>query len=357
MKDDASIRRRRTFGDALLRWYDRERRDLPWRRLVSPYRTLVSELMLQQTVVATVIPYFERFIARFPDLSMLAAAEEDEVLALWSGLGYYARARNLHRAARRVVEHHRGELPPIEAELRALPGIGEYTAAAVAAIAFGARTFALDGNAARVVARLFGVADPIDRPKVRARLRARGQLLVPARRTGDFAQAVMELGARVCVSGMPRCGACPVATACEARANGHPEAFPVRIAHRPKRAIRIACVAVKRRGRWLLVLRAEGTLLGGTWSFPWVELGRGDTDGAAGRRALAGLGLAATGPVESAGTIRHIFTHRDLTARVLRASVRGEPRGTLPARWVAPEEIHALALSSFARKTLALVRS
>ncbi|HSS38326.1 MAG TPA: A/G-specific adenine glycosylase, partial [Polyangia bacterium] len=162
------------IAEALLRWYDGARRDLPWRREASPYRTLVSELMAQQTTLAVVVPYFERFMARFPTVAALAAATDEEVMTLWSGLGYYARARNLRRAAIAVVTEHGGALPVTEDELRCLPGVGPYTAAAVASIAFDARTFALDGNGARVLARLFGVAAPIDRGSTQARLRALG---------------------------------------------------------------------------------------------------------------------------------------------------------------------------------------
>ena len=200
------------IAPSLLRWYDRTKRDLPWRRDPTPYKTLVSELMLQQTTVAAVIPYFERFIARFPSLASLAAASEDEVTALWSGLGYYARARNLRRAAVAAVDQHGGELPRTEAALGELPGLGPYTAAAVAAIAFGARTFALDGNGARVMARLGGVSDSIDLPATRVRLRADGTREVPRGRPGDFTQAVMELGATVCTPRNPRCDDCPLGT-------------------------------------------------------------------------------------------------------------------------------------------------
>jgi A/G-specific adenine glycosylase len=344
------------FAGALLRWYDQSRRDLPWRRHPSPYRTLVSELMLQQTVVATVIPYFHRFVARFPDFAALAAASEDEVLAHWSGLGYYARARNLHRAARAVVEQHGGRLPEGEAALRALPGVGAYTAAALAAISQGARTFALDGNAARVVARLESEERAIDLPVVRGALRARGLVLVPADRPGDFAQAVMELGARVCVAGRPRCEDCPVARFCRALAQGRAAALPARTPRRAKKVVELACVAVERAGKVLLVRRPAGGLLGGTWALPAAELGAGEPERAAVRRALSTAGLAlAPGGVLRAGVIRHIFTHRDVTAHVLRASSSGAvPREG--ARWVSPEAPGELALSSFTRKTLAVLR-
>ena len=229
--------RRGDVSRALLAFYDRQRRDLPWRRLPSPYRTLVSELMLQQTVVATVIPYFERFVARFPDLAALAAASEAEVLALWSGLGYYARGRNLHRVAQVVMREHGGRLPEDEEALRALPGIGPYTAAAIAAIAFDVPTLALDGNVARVLARLFAEREPIDRPAVRESLRERGRALVPRERAGDFAQALMELGATVCVpSSEPRCRICPVAGRCRARRERIAAQLPARLPKQPRRA-------------------------------------------------------------------------------------------------------------------------
>jgi A/G-specific adenine glycosylase len=343
------------FSNALLRWYDSERRDLPWRRSPNPYRTLVSELMLQQTVVAAVVPYFERFVERFADFGALAAAHEDEVLARWSGLGYYARGRNLHRAARAVVGVHGGALPADETSLRSLPGVGEYTAAAVAAIAFGARTFALDGNAARVMARLGGEEREIDRPAVRAGLRARGLALVPADRPGDFAQAVMELGARLCVARQPRCQACPVRRFCRAHAEGRTASLPARTPRRAKKVVALACVAVERRGCVLLVRRPPGVLLGGTWVLPASELGAGEPETAAVSRALAGTGLVAREPLRPAGTVRHIFTHRDVTARVLRAPASGSLRRGSETRWISIAAPGMLALSSFTRKTLALL--
>ena len=338
------------FARALLRWYDRERRDLPWRRAPGAYATLVSELMLQQTVMATVIPYYQRFLARFPDFAALAAAPEEEVLALWSGLGYYARARNLHRAARAVAA---GGLPQDEAGLRSLPGVGEYTAAVLAAIVLGRRTFALDGNAARVMARLHADPRPIDLPAVRAALRARGQALVPADRPGDFAQAVMELGALVCTPAAPACDHCPVSRSCQARAQGRVEAIPARTPRAAKRKVAIACVAVERRGRVLLVKRPAGGLLAGTWALPSAEAVRGESDDQACGRVLAALGLDAAGAAEPAGEVRHLFTHRDVTARVLRARAAGKARG--PVRWVSASELGALPLSSFARRTLELL--
>jgi A/G-specific adenine glycosylase len=345
----------------LLAWFDRNARDLPWRRGPTPYRTLVSEFMLQQTVVATVIPYFDAFTTRWPDLTALAAAGEDDVLAAWSGLGYYSRARNLHRVARTVVERHDGRLPGDEETLRALPGIGPYTAAAIAAIAFEQPTFALDGNAARVVARLHGIREPIDQPATRLRLRALGQQLVPQRRAGAFMEAVMELGATVCTPRAPLCADCPLAEGCEARRLGIAAEIPVKSPPRPRRAVRIVCARLRKDGRVLLIRRREG-LLAGTWALPAVE--RPTSKGAAegGGEALAmqalrelGVGLSAVG-VSFVGDVRHVFTHRDLVAEVYDVPPgRGTSAPTTgpDVRWVADDELDSLAVSSLLRKLLA----
>jgi A/G-specific adenine glycosylase len=344
---------------ALLAFYDRERRDLPWRRQPSPYRTLVSELMLQQTGVSTVIPYFERFVARFPDFVALAAASEAEVLALWSGLGYYARGRNLHKVAQVVVREHGGELPRDEAALRALPGIGPYTAAAIAAIAFDVPALALDGNVARVLARLLAERDPIDRPAVRESLRERGRALVPKRRAGDFAQALMELGALVCVpTASPRCLICPVARWCQARAAGIAGELPVRLPKRAKQVVQLACAAVVRRGRVLLVERPPRTLLAGTWALPAAEVPARADPAAHAARGLQALGLpVGEAAVRELGSIRHVFTHRDVTAHVFRVELAAGAGDLDGGRWVPLDGGAGLAISSFTRKTLSLLSS
>jgi len=343
----------------LLRWYDRTKRDLPWRRDPTPYKTLVSELMLQQTTVAAVLPYFQRFIARFPTLEALAAASEEEVTALWSGLGYYARARNLRRAAVAAVDEHGGELPRTEAALGELPGLGPYTAAAVAAIAFGARTFALDGNGARVMARLGGVSDSIDLPATRLRLRAAGARQVPRGRPGDFTQAVMELGATVCTPRNPRCDACPLPASCAARAAGTVDEIPRRTKRAAPAVVRVACACVTDGARVLLIRRGQG-LLAGTWSLPEAPLAPAVAAGAAGevaRRVAARLG-AGVGQRGAAvvhhGAVRHVFTHRDVTAEVFRIEVPRAGRARADQRWVAPAAMTELSVSSFTRKTVAL---
>jgi len=339
------------LATALLRWYDRTRRDLPWRRAPSPYKTLVSELMLQQTTVATVIPYFERFLARFPTLGALAAASEDEVTALWSGLGYYARARNLRRAAAGAVAEHGGALPRTEAELGALPGLGPYTAAAVAAIAFGVPTFALDGNGARVMARLGGVRESIDEPATRARLRAAGLREVPRARPGDFTQAVMELGATICTPRGPRCDDCPVKAACAAFGGGIVDQIPRRSRKPARPIVRVACACVTDGARVLLVKRRAG-LLAGTWSLPEAVVAAGAPSEAARRLATdAGVSPAR---IEHRGAIRHVFTHRDVTAEVFRIEVARAGGGGSASRWVAPDGLAELGVSTFTRKTVAL---
>jgi A/G-specific adenine glycosylase len=339
---------------ALLRWYDRTRRDLPWRRDPTPYKTLVSEVMAQQTGLATVGPYFERFLQRFPRLEALAAASDDQVTALWSGLGYYARARNLRRAAAVVVAEHGGELPRTEAGLLALPGVGPYTAAAVAAIAFEARAFALDGNAMRVLARLFRVETRLDLPATRARLHGLGLGQVPRRRRGDFNQAVMELGATVCTPRQPSCEICPLRTGCGARAAGVVEILPIKARRAPRPIVRVVCVYVTDGARVLLVKRPLG-LLAGTWALPDGEVAPGaEPPTVIVRRVARRFGVPAAS-FEYRGAVRHVFTHRDVTAEVFRVEVPSrDPASAADRRWVSPAGLAALGISSFTRKTIAL---
>jgi A/G-specific adenine glycosylase len=295
---------------ALLEHYDAHRRDLPWRGETDPYRILVSEVMLQQTRVETVLGYYGPWLERFPDLASLARADTDEVLEAWEGLGYYRRARNLHRAARVVRERPDGSLPGTYAELRELPGLGEYTAGAVASIAFGEPVPAADGNVRRVLSRLFDEPDP--KP---AWLRDTAAALVDPDRPGDWNQALMELGATVCVPRAPRCHRCPVAEWCAARAAGTQEGRPVRVARRAPRKATFAVVVVHREGRVLLERRPEDGLLGGMWAFPEVEVSAaGDAAGAA-LEVAARLGARgdASVPPEALPTCEHRFTHLHAT--------------------------------------------
>lgn len=351
----------RPFGLAreLLAWYDVHRRRLPWREAPSPYKTLVSEFMLQQTTVATVLPYFERFLCRFPTLAALARAPESAVLAAWSGLGYYTRARNLHRAAIVSLRDHDGDLPHEESALRRLPGVGPYTAAAIAAIAFDEHAFAVDGNSARVIARIAAIRNDIRSPAVRQRIKTRGEVEVPTARAGDFMQAVMELGALVCTPKNPSCTQCPIRPSCGAYRAGLTASIP-RVAPKPaRRVVHVACVALQdpatSKPRFAVVRRDDNELLGGTWSLPEAVITPGQSREAIAHRAAALVGLTAD-KLEPIGVVRQIFTHRDVTAFVFRGNLKANRRASSnKLRWVFPDQLSQIAISSFAKKTLRLV--
>ena len=337
---------------ALLAWYDRHRRDLPWRvrrgERPDPYRVWLSEIMLQQTTVATVGPRFEAFCRRWPDVGALAAAPLDDVLHEWQGLGYYARARNLHACARAVVDRYGGEFPRAEAALAALPGIGAYTAAAIAALAFDLPASPMDGNIERVVARLFAVTAPL--PGAKAQIHALAKGLTPTARPGDYAQAAMDLGATICTPARPACVLCPWRQRCRARALGIAEQLPRRPARtaKPER-YGVAFWAVREDGAVLLRRRPERGLLGGMMEFPstpWRDVPW---------RAAA---VAAHGPVAARwqplpGAVRHGFTHFDLALEVW---IGTAPKG-VPPGFVAepPPRFPRLALPTLMKKVAAHV--
>jgi len=335
--------------EALLGWYDRHRRVLPWRALpgesADPYRIWLSEIMLQQTTVKTVAPYFEDFLRRWPTVAALAEAELDDVLRAWAGLGYYARARNLHACARAIAAAG-GRFPTSETELLELPGIGAYTAAAIAAIAFDRAAMPVDGNVERVVARLFAVEDPLPRAKKRLAELARG--LTPQRRAGDFAQAMMDLGATICTPAKPRCILCPLAESCRARARGIAEDLPARDA-RPERPTRHGVVffATRADGAVLLRKRPERGLLGGMTELPTTDW-RGHAYPVEEMMALAPAPAAwRTLP----GLVRHTFTHFHLELTVAAARIP-EPR-RVEGSWIAIERLGEEALPSVMRKVVA----
>jgi A/G-specific adenine glycosylase len=342
---------------ALLHWYDRERRMLPWRaapgRPQDPYRVWLSEIMLQQTTVKAVVPYYQAFLRRWPTVEALAAASLDDVLAAWAGLGYYGRARNLHACARVVVERHGGAFPRSEQALGELPGVGPYTAAAVAAIAFGAAATPVDGNVERVVARLFAVTQPL--PAAKPELRRLAQGLTPAERTGDHAQALMDLGATVCAPKRPSCLMCPVAGLCAARAQGIAALLPVRSA-KPERPVRLALafVALREDGSVLLRRRPEAGLLGGMLEVPstaWADTLPAPEDAL--REAPVRTRWRAV-----PGLVTHTFTHFRLDARVYRADLPATTRLTAAAdaarcRWVPRRDLDRTALPSVMRKIIA----
>lgn len=331
----------------LLAWYDREQRRFPWRarpgERPDPYRVWLAEIMLQQTATRTVIPYFESFLERWPRLEALAAASLDDVLHAWQGLGYYARARNLHECARHLAAERGGRFPTTPGELGRLPGIGEYTAAAIAAIAFGVPVLALDGNVKRVLARLAA----LDRPPEAAgpALKALAAKLAPRARPGDAVQALMDLGATVCTPRRPACPDCPWREVCRARAQGLAETLPRKV-RRGKRARRYGVVFWLKRadGAVLLRRRREAGLLGGMMEFPSTEWGEA-------RLALARAKRRA--PFAAAwralpGVVRHSFSHFDLELRVLAGQSRGAsgPEGI----WCLPGELSRLALPSVMKK-------
>jgi A/G-specific adenine glycosylase len=357
------------LGRRLLAWYDRNRRDLPWRarpgERSDPYRVWVSEIMLQQTTVAATIPYYQRFLARFPTVHALAAADVDEALRLWAGLGYYARARNLHACARAVVKRHDGHFPQKLAALRALPGIGDYTAAAIGAIAYDEPVVPIDGNVERVVARLYAIGEAL--PRGKPVIRRAAERLASKARAGDFAQALMDLGATLCTPKSPGCPRCPLRADCTAYRRGVPEAFPVRQAKRQGRLRRGAAFVVLRDDGCLLVrTRPANGLLGGMTEVPTTEW----TNSFDERTALAHAPVlrrftgAAPHPdpppkkeKEIAwrrvpGVVRHVFTHfpLDLIVFVMCAPVAAKaPAGM---RWVACAGLDGEALPNLMRKVI-----
>jgi len=330
----------------LLAWYRRNRRPLPWRATRDPYAIWVSEIMLQQTRVETVLRYYPRFLERFPTLAALARAPESAVLARWSGLGYYSRARSLREAARAVVARHGDELPSDVAALRALPGIGRYTAGAIASIAFGKRTAAVDGNVARVLSRLFRIDGAPSSGEFRRRIWELAEALLPKRSAGDWNQALMELGATICTPREPRCDRCPVADACAALASGETASYP-EPARRPViRNVRRACVVLEHGDRVLLARQDEGRFLRGLWRFPGVALPPGASAAPAVRRLLERLGIEKP-RIRADGRIRHAIMDQRIETLVFRASSRNG-RGAAPpgARWFRWRELAKLPLST-----------
>jgi len=341
---------------SLLAWYHAHRRDLPWRHTSDPYRTWVAEVMLQQTQVSTVIPYYERFLARFPTVEALAAAGLDEVLALWQGLGYYARARNLHAAAQAVCARHGGIIPSDPKEFRALPGVGQYTAGAVLSIAFGQDMVAVDGNVVRVLCRLFDhEGDPTTTAGKKA-LRDHAEALLPQGQAGDFNQAMMELGATICLPRAPHCAECPLGPFCRARSLGVQESRPVprRRGETPHREL--VAALVEREGKVLIVRRLPQGLLGGLWELPCAERQPDENPRRVLARALrASLGLDLSIGAEAV-SVQHAYTHFRVTVRVYRCAAQGTPLPSGPwddGHWLAPDERGDYGLTGVTAKALA----
>ncbi|KTF70311.1 A/G-specific adenine glycosylase [Sphingomonas sp. HT-1] len=337
-----------SIAPALLAWYDAHARRLPWRappgaNVTDPYRVWLSEVMLQQTQVATVIPYFETFTARWPSFEALAAAEDADLMAAWAGLGYYARARNLLACAREVARL--GDLPDTEAGLRSLPGIGDYTAAAIAAIAFGRRAVVVDANVERVVTRLFALAEPL--PGSRPAIRRLTDTITPDARAGDFAQAMMDLGSGICTVRAPKCLVCPIAFGCTARAAGNPETYPVKAKKAPKPQRHGTMFWLEREGQVLIVRRPDKGLLGGMRALPtgpWVESPPG----------LVDAPLPADWRMVGE-TVRHGFTHFELEVALATATISRHAVAP-PGEWWPIGDIESAGLPTVFAKAAKAIR-
>jgi A/G-specific adenine glycosylase len=336
---------------ALLRWYDRHHRKLPWRATpgerMDAYRVWLSEIMLQQTTVKAVGPYYMRFLSRWPDVRALAAVKLDDVLKAWAGLGYYARARNLHACAIAVVDRHGGYFPDNEQRLRTLPGIGAYTAAAIAAIAFDRRAIAIDGNIERVIARLFAIETPL--PAAKREVRERAEALLPTRRFGDFTQALMDLGATICTPKKPACGICPWMQACAARERGDAESLPHKAPKlEGKMRYGASFVVTRADGQVLVRSRPSNGLLGGMTEVPSIAWTQGwDEDMALMQAPLKARWRKLSGLVE------HGFTHFPLRQTVYVARVPARTAAPDGMRWVPLADLHGEALPNIMRKVLA----
>ncbi|MDQ7028995.1 MAG: A/G-specific adenine glycosylase [Ardenticatenia bacterium] len=346
---DAHLIRR--LQERLLTWYRGVARDLPWRRTRDPYAIWVSEVMLQQTQVARVVPFYERWMARFPTVMHLAKASLDDVLKLWEGLGYYARARKLHEAARLVVEEHGGQLPASAEALMALPGIGPYTAGAIASIAFGQRAVALDGNGRRVLARLLALDEPINTSRGEHLLREAADRLLPdAEEAGAWNQALMELGATICRPRAPRCERCPWHDECGARRQGRQHELPRRVPRRPRPHYQVAAGLIwNGQGELLIAKRPPGKMLGGLWEFPGGKCRPDETLEACLRRELhEELGIeVAVGTL--AARVEHGYSHFSITLHAFHCRhIGGTPQALHVAewRWVHPEALHRFAWSA-----------
>jgi A/G-specific adenine glycosylase len=354
---------REAIRQRLIGWFLRGHRVLPWRSEPTPYRVWISEIMLQQTRVDTVVPYFERFMARFPDVAALARADIDDVLGLWSGLGYYSRARNLHRTAQLLVQAGHGELPAGIDALQKLPGIGRYTAGAIASIAFGLPAPILDGNAIRVLSRLADVAGDVAASATQRELWRLAALLVPADQASAFNQGLMELGATVCTPKGPSCKVCPLCGVCLAFAAGTVHLRPAKTPKKPPRPVSMLAVMVEHGGRLLLLKRPTAGLFGGLWDVVTAEhasAAPSPTDAARAVAAATGLHGAADGPL---GRFEHVLSHRLLTVTVFRFAAEAALApdalgGYEEARWVGSEdELAAMGLARLTRKVVELARA
>lgn len=352
------VQRVREFRTELLAWFEREARDLPWRRTGNAYHVWLSEVLLQQTRVDQGLPYYHRFLERFPTVHGLAAAPVGEVMKLWEGLGYYTRARNLHRAAQMIVTSHGGVVPNKASLLQMLPGVGKYTAGAIASIAYGEPVPVVDGNVKRVLTRVYDIEEPIDTTATDQRLWALAEGLLPKKRPGDFNQAMMELGARICTPRKPRCTECPVLPACKARANGMELQRPVK---KPRKAVphkEIVVAAIPHGGAYLIGLRPPAGLLGGLWEFPGGKVEPGENHATALMRECReelGVSVKVGGLI---ATVQHAYTHFRVTLHVYRCILidgQPAPKTHTELRWATPAEFDQYAFPRANHKFLPLL--
>ncbi len=337
---------------ALLNWYALHARQLPWRENSDPYAILVSEFMLQQTRVETVIPYYHNWHVRFPTLTSLAAASQQEVLRVWEGLGYYSRARALHAAAMQIVQQFAGVIPVEVQALRALPGIGAYTAAALAALLGGRDELAVDANVARVAARLFDIQQPIAGQPARMMVETELRALLPKGRTAVFNQALMDLGSLVCISKIPRCAACPLSSFCLAFQRNTQAERPVKSAKKAIPTYEVAAAVIWRSGKTLIARRPQKALLGGMWEFPGGKLEAGENAQQALVREIHEELDCAVNVGESIGTFRHAYTHFKVRVEAFWCTLEsGEPRALEASElaWAAPSELDGFAMGKVDR--------
>ncbi len=334
----------------LLSWYDIHKRALPWRNAQDPYAIWISEIMLQQTRVETVLSYYPRFMTRFPTVKVLAEAPEQELLKAWEGLGYYSRARNLQKAAKQIMAEYGGRLPSTLEELRTLSGVGPYTAGAIASIAFSVRTPAVDGNVMRVVSRVKGIREDIAIPSITRRIHEEAAALVPSVRPGDFNQAMMDLGATVCIPGTPVCDMCPLPNCCDAFGAGDAELLPIKMQARAPKQVLMGVGLVFCKDKILVCMRRE-KLLGGLWVFVLLE---GGDSPAAMEKHLKALGIKAAYTGDR-GSARHIFTHRVWNMRLMHFTAENE-RPVTDHRWVSLSELSELPFPTAMKAALGEVR-
>jgi len=343
----------------LLDWYTVAARDLPWRRTGDPYAIWLSEIMLQQTRVPAAIPYYERFLARFPTVGHLARARLDTVLKLWEGLGYYSRARNLHKAAREIASRHHGQIPRTRDELLALPGIGRYTAGAIASIAFDEKAPLVDGNVERVLCRVFRIHGSPKDTGIKKRLWSLAEDLLPDSHVGRFNQALMELGSEVCTPRSPRCNDCPLARLCEANRHSEQETLPTRSPKKPLPSHTVVVGVIRRAGRILIDKRKPEGLLGGLWEFPGGKVRPGESLESALHRELREELDIEVEITREIAIVEHAYTHFRVEIHAFECEhVQGEPRPLACAalKWVRPSELDRHAFPAANKKIIQLIK-